>query len=203
MTRPLLENVPGRRDGRRVGRPSLWNTPETVVLANWPDGGGYPSDFLEWANRTLGVTDSSRVLHMCSGGVKTGITVDIRPELEPTIVADARAIPLPDASVEWIMADPPYTSLFHRELYSGSPDSFPRPSALLREAGRLLVPGGRFGILHYMVPMPIRPLSFVRTYGVSYGFNFTIRAWSVYRKDDADLGLVRAASEDQAFGGNL
>lgn len=192
MTRRVIDQ-PRRGRGEAPKRPRLWHGQEATVLAEFPDGGGFPPDFLPWAYRTLGVTDPSRVLHMCSGGVRTGITVDIRAELEPTIVADARAIPLPDASIDWIIADPPYTGVYHRELYGGSDETYPKPSQLLREAGRLLVPGGRVGFLHYLLPRQVPPLRFDRVYGVTFGFNFSIRAWSIFRKDEA--GLFEEAGE--------
>lgn len=147
----------------------------------FPDGGGYPKRFLERAFETLGVTDPEAVLHLCSGSMRSGITVDIRPETSPKIVADCRAVPLPDESVRWIMADPPYAESYAENLY-GTGKSYPKPGEILKESARLLVPGGRVGLLHFMVPMVRRPLRLLGVYGVTTGSGYAIRAWSVFEK---------------------
>lgn len=147
----------------------------------FPDGGGYPQRFLARAFETLGVNDPSRVLHLCSGSMRSGLTVDIRPEVNPSIVADCRATPLPDASQQWIMADPPYAADYAENLY-GTGKSYPKPGEILREATRLLVPGGRVGLLHFIVPMVRRPLRLVGVWGITTGAGYAIRAWSVFEK---------------------
>jgi hypothetical protein len=52
--------------------------------------------------------ERSQILHVCSGAlpVGEGIRVDIRPEARPDLVADGRALPLADASVDAAMYDP-------------------------------------------------------------------------------------------------
>lgn len=176
---------------KRGGRPMLFQFEPAWALEPWTSG-GYPVGFLERAYVTLGVTDPARVLHMCSGGVGVGITVDIRPEVKPTIVADARHIPLPDESIDWIMADPPYAETYAEMLY-GTGSVYPRPTHLLKEAARLLKPGGRVGLLHYIVPLPDRNriprLDLERVYGVWCGMATAIRAWSVWQKQQDGHGL--------------
>lgn len=148
----------------------------------FPDGGGYPIGFLERAYETLGVVDPAKVLHLCSGSMKVGVTVDIRPEVDPTIVADCRSVPLPAGTVDWIMADPPYSRDYAANLY-GTADAYPLPGEILREASRLLRPGGRVGLLHFQVPMYRGlPLRLVKVYGVSTGIGFAIRAWTVFER---------------------
>ncbi len=44
---------------------------------DFPEAGGYPLQFLPLAYKTLGATDPSRVLHLCSGSVRVGVTVDL------------------------------------------------------------------------------------------------------------------------------
>lgn len=180
-------HMAGRGDGR-TGHPTLWDTKPAAAFEPFPNGGGYPVGFLEWAYRTLHVADPERVVHLCSGSVNVGITVDIRPEMNPTYVADARHVPLPDGSVPWVMADPPYSEDYARNLY-GTGDEYPRPAELLREAERLLVPGGRVGILHFQVPMHRTRLRLLNVWGITQGPGYNIRAWSVYQKPDAGLGL--------------
>lgn len=171
-----------------TGHPTLWVAAQAQEFRPFPDGGGYPVGFLQWAYTTLGVTAPAEVLHLCSGSVEVGVTVDIRPEMKPTILADARHVPLPDASVPWVMADPPYSEDYARNLY-GTGAEYPKPSELLREAARLLMPGGRVGILHFQVPMHRSALRLVTVYGITQGPGYNIRAWSVYEKAHEGLGL--------------
>lgn len=184
----------GGREGGNGHNPTFAIEP-TVEMEPFPDGGGYPKGFLRWAYSVLGAIGEepvvpAEVLHLCSGSVRTGITVDIRPEMKPTIVADVRSVPLPDASIGWILADPPYSREYAANLY-GTASVYPRPQQILREAARLLRPRGLIGLLHFQVPMvPAGAgLTMVRVYGITTGGGYAIRAWTVLRKADEDLGL--------------
>lgn len=163
------------------GHPVLFGFTPAINFAPHPDGGGYPIGFLERAYLTLGCWDPEKVLHLCSGSLRIGTTVDIRPEMHPDIVADCRAVPVPDASFDFIMADPPYSEAYAENLY-GTGKDYPKPGQILIEAARILVPGGRVGILHFQVPMSRPPLKLVGVWGITTGAGYAIRAWSVFEK---------------------
>ena len=135
-------SMPSRTGDQGMGHPVLFGFAPALVFGPHPDGGGYPLGFLERAYPTLGVTDPTKVLHLCSGSVRIGVTVDIRPEMKPDIVADARHVPLPDESFDWIMADPPYAESYAEMLYGLGPKDYPKPGQIVKEMARLLRPGG-------------------------------------------------------------
>lgn len=128
------------------------------------------------------------VLHVCSGSLPPGegIRVDLRPEACPDILADGRKIPLPTGSVAAVMIDPPYTEHYARELYRVP---YPRPAQLLREAARLVRPGGRIVFVHYITPKPVKGTVFVKAFGLSTGFDMPMRAVSIYQRDGGQLLL--------------
>jgi hypothetical protein len=172
---PKEDSSPGN------GHPVMFGDPQPAQhFEAFPDGGGYPKGFLEWAYRLMNA-DPAKVLHLCSGSVTTGVRVDIRPELRPDIVADCRAVPLPDESCDWILADPPYSEDYATNLY-GTGDAYPLPGQIAKEACRLLRPGGHFGLMHFQVPMVRRPLRIVNVYGITTGAGYAIRAWTLCRK---------------------
>ena len=188
---PSPDGTPGK------GHPVMFGFTPAKVYDDHPDGGGYPIGFLNEAYRTLLCTDPTKVLHLCSGSVRIGTTVDIRPEMKPTIVADARNVPLPDESFDWVMADPPYSEDYATNLY-GTGKDYPRPGQLVAEMARLLRPGGRCGLLHFQVPMHRPPLRMVGVWGISTGPGYAIRAWTVFEKAQQNLGLDNAlASPDK------
>lgn len=171
---------PSRGPGK--GHPIMYGNPrKSIHFDPFPEGGGYPHGFIEWALGEMACGDPALVLHLCAGSVKTGVSVDIRPETRPDIVADCRATPLADESFEYILADPPYSPEYARNLY-GTETDYPKPSQILREAARLLRPGGKVGLLHFQVPMHRKPLRLERVYGLTTGAGFAIRAWSLYEK---------------------
>jgi len=147
-----------------------------------PCPSGYPSGgFLDFAFQTLGVTDPTKVLHFFGGGVKGGITVDLRAETNPTVCCDVTKTPFEDASFDWIMADGPITNLFNTILY-GLPNNLPDEAAVLAEAKRLLRLGGTFGTLHPIVPEDIDGMTREKTYAVITEPGRMVCGWHVMRR---------------------
>lgn len=186
----------GRRDGQvservraavqaRGGRATLMHFEPAVALDEWHEG-GYPYRFLEFAHRTLGVVDPAKVLHVCSGGVRVGITLDIRAACRPRVVGDARSLPFRDASFDFVMADPPYGESYAEHLY-GTGNVYPRPATIMLEAARVLRPGGRFGLLHFITPRARGGLRLLRVWGLWVGPDMAIRAWSIWEKEQPRL----------------
>lgn len=63
----------------------------------------------------------------------------------------------------------------------------PRPSWLLKETARVVVPGGRIGILHVAVPFAPPECRLVTVYGVSTGGGFRVRAFTIYERTQDGL----------------
>lgn len=172
---------PRSEKSRGRGHPLLFGKGRAEDFGEFPEGGGYPIGFLDRAYEWLGVTCPDLVLHLCSGSVRRGVTVDIRPEKCPDVVCDARHTPFDDESFDWILIDPPYSPEYARNLY-GTEKAYPLPGQLMREASRLLRPGGRVGLLHFQVPMIRKPLRLVEVRGITTGMGFAIRAFSICEK---------------------
>lgn len=126
------------------------------------------------------------IVHVCSGALPKGegIRVDIRREAAPDILADGRHLPFRDGSIAAVMLDPPYTEHYARELYGVD---YPRPSHLLREAARVVRPGGRICFLHYHTPNPPDGTRLVVVKGCSTGYGMPMRAVTVYERDQVAL----------------
>lgn len=177
------------------GHPVMFGKPQPAAhFEAMPDGGGYPKGFVEWALGLMGCEDADEVLHVCSGSMRTGVRVDVRPTMRPSVVADGRALPFKAGTFRYVLIDPPYAEDYAKNLY-GTAARYPSPGALLREAARVMRPGGRVGLLHFLVPVIRRPLRIERVYGVTTGSGYAIRAWTLLRReaDDAQLTLEGAA----------
>lgn len=176
--------------GKGKGHPILFGLPEAEMFDDFPEGGGYPKGFLHRALTIMGVDDPTKVLHVCSGSVRFGVTVDIRPEKKPTVVADGRNLPFVDGSFRWILADPPYTEDHADNLY-GTKAVYPSPHILAQECMRVLTPGGYLGFMHPMVPKMKRPGKLLKVYTITQGMGYNVRAWSLFTKM-ADVAEVAA-----------
>lgn len=169
-----------RRGGR--GHPVMFGLPEAEYFGDFPDGGGYPHGFLKRAFEILSVTDPADVLHVCSGSMKIGVRVDVRPETRPTVVADGRALPFADNAFQWVMVDPPYSREYAENLY-GTGRLYPDPHTLVKECLRVLRPCGFLGFMHHMVPKFARPARLVTVYAITQGPGYNVRAWTVFTKE--------------------
>jgi len=116
--------------------------------------GGYPNGYLQFLQRKGWW--GTRRLHLCSGSVADGTTVDIKRfivtshaagsrTVRPTVRADLRhGVPFADGSFDGIYIDPPYSEEKASELYALPLVNVP---ALLKEAYRVLAPSGYIVIL--------------------------------------------------------
>lgn len=190
LTRVRMENggsFENRARGREPRRPPFCMILEDLGEASPGVYGMFPVGFipkiLPWLK-----CDRRDVLHVCSGGLPKGegIRVDIRPEAKPDIVADGRALPLAESSVAAVLIDPPYSEHYARELYG---TDYPRPAHLLAEASRVVRPNGRIGIVHYIIPNPPDRCRFVRSFGLSMGFGYPMRAVTFFEKLQPELAL--------------
>lgn len=172
---------PNSEQSKGKGHPIMFGFNEAEHFDSFPEGGGYPKRFLQKAFELMGVTHPDEVLHLCSGSMKSGITVDIRPETNPDYVCDARDTPFEDESFDFILIDPPYSYEYARNLY-GTEEHYPKPGQLMKEACRLLRPGGKVGILHFQVPMIRKPLKIRHVIGITTGLGYNIRAFTVVEK---------------------
>ena len=178
-----MDKQPDRGERGR-GHPIMFGLPEAEYFGAFPEGGGYPKGFLARAFTLLGVEDPRRVLHVCSGSMRVGVCVDIRPTVRPTVVADVRKLPFAAATFQWIMADPPYSREYAENLY-GTGNVYPDPHHLVNECLRVLVPEGRLGFMHHIVPKFRRPGRLLKVYGITQGPGYNIRAWTLLTKDAA------------------
>lgn len=112
--------------------------------------GSFPKGFIPALKRKFW---GKRRLWVCSGGFhdSDGITLDIRPEVKPTIVANAEQLPFADESFDFVMADPPYSEAEAKTLYGLAYLSMTK---LINEMIRVCEPNGYIILLHRLIPGP-------------------------------------------------
>lgn len=138
--------------------------------------GSYPGTFLKRVRENwIGQGD---IVHICSGTIDKGMTIDINPKQRPTIVADAQNLPLKDNSLPNVIIDPPYDEA-NAEAYGYA---YPQPYKLLSEGVRVTKPGGYIGMLHWLVLIRPKECQRVAVIGITIGANMRIRCFNLFRK---------------------
>lgn len=167
-------------DGCSTGHPMLFDVTTAFELGRMPEGGGYPEGFIEQAARLMGlpVDEIGDVVHLCSGSISARFTFDLRDDSAASVRCDVRELPVRTSSVQWVMADPPYDREYAAEIWNMA-DAYPTPIVLLREACRILRPGGRVAFLHHLMPNMPDGLVRIATHGVTTGPGYRIRALTI------------------------
>jgi SAM-dependent methyltransferase len=144
--------------------------------------GQYPPGFLKRALALF--PDAKDILHCPSGTVTgPGITVDLISDevRHPQVIASANALPFPDGSFDLILSDPPYSAEDSKK-YGCEP--FPL-GGFMKEAQRILRPGGHLGMLHiYYSPYRRKEWKLEALIMVITGFLRRARVFSILTKKE-------------------
>jgi SAM-dependent methyltransferase len=144
--------------------------------------GQFPLTFLK---RIIALfPNATEVLHCPSGTITgPGVTVDLirDDKRNPQIIANADDLPFPDNRFDLYLSDPPY-SAEDSAIYGCKP--FPMKAAM-KEAQRVLKPGGYYCLLHVRYPSFRRAdWKFVGLIGIVTGANRCIRLLSIFQKPE-------------------
>ena len=146
--------------------------------------GQYPPGYVKRVLALFPTIHPSDVLHMPSGVLKEGITVDrvIDQVRRPKICADGAALPFADQQFDLILSDPPYSDTDAKQYGTGH---FPLMK-LQRECLRVLRPGGYWCLLHTMYPSYRRRDGWrlIALIAVVTGFSKRTRLLSIFRKTE-------------------
>jgi hypothetical protein len=115
--------------------------------------GAFPPGYMPRIRPLFPEIPAARWVHLYAGSLtaeEPGTRIDLRRDKRPTLCADARALPLRDASVPIVSADPPYTG--KDALRYGTPIVLNKPK-VLREIARVTQPGGFLVWLDTTLPM--------------------------------------------------
>jgi len=144
--------------------------------------GAYPMGFLERLDKRIGLK-GKKVLTLFSGSSKYGDTVDIKPEVNPTYIADCRKkLPIKDNLYDVVIADPPYDSYninYSTKLYK---ESFVKPYSFTKEAVRVCKKGGFICILHQLVYKTLEGTVRYAIIPITTGPNQRIRVLNIFKK---------------------
>ncbi|KKN77913.1 hypothetical protein LCGC14_0354780 [marine sediment metagenome] len=147
--------------------------------------GQYPLTFLKRALALF--PNAETVLHAPSGSLKSAdlppghVTLDmVRDDVRvPDHLGDCAALPFADATFDLVLSDPPY-SKDDSKIYGCPP--FPL-GKFMKEAHRVLRPGGHFGMLHTSYPMFRRKeWKLVGLVAVVTGFRRATRIFSIFER---------------------
>ena len=119
----------------------------------WPLGpnitgypGGFPNGFLQRMKKRGFLQEP--ILHVCSGSIKQGTTLDLEITTKPTICADAEQLPFDSETFQSVVIDPPYSKEKALELYAKSLLNVPKA---IKEAERVVKAGGFVSVLDLRV----------------------------------------------------
>lgn len=153
--------------------------------------GAFPKGFLAWLAQMGWIGNDTRFVetcHLCSGRVTDSSTfrVDIRPEMEPDLVADATDTGLPENSYRFVVIDPPYSKDLAAKLY-GTGEHFKSINAFVKEGTRIAKPDGFVVSLSYEIPKIPKGCDLIAVWGI-YTVPHTsfMRCLAVFRKRVAD-----------------
>jgi hypothetical protein len=143
----------------------------------------YPGRFLFNVRKVYPQFVGDNTLHMFSGSHNDfGVSTDFRSDSGAVIIAPFDAIPRDDGSFDNVLADPPYADHWQNQWHG----ELPKPKHILKEASRLVKPGGLVGILHIIIIPAYKEFGVERIaiHPILSGPNNALRCFNVFRKKE-------------------
>ena len=144
--------------------------------------GGFPVGFIKYLKENGWWGDKR--CYLCCGKVddEDAVRVDIKEEVNPTHLEDARNTSLPDEEFDCIIIDPPYSKDLAKSMY-GTEKVWSWINSFTKEALRLCKEDGLIITLSYEVPRRIKGCDLVACIGVYQAMSVAhMRCLSVWRK---------------------
>lgn len=95
-------------------------------------------------------SNNNLILHPFGGMAEYGLRVDINPDLEPHIIADAHHLPFKSDVFAMVIVDPPYSDSLSRKIYGTGKLKY---NTFVGEAVRVTKAGG-YIVLYHVVMLP-------------------------------------------------
>lgn len=144
--------------------------------------GAFPRGFLGWLKEQQWVEGNR--CHLCSGRVEDegSFKVDIRPEMNPDLVADARNTDLEADKFDSVIIDPPYSKELAQKLY-GTAEHWSSINSFVKEAMRIVCEGGTVVTLTYEIPKIPKNANLLAVWGIyTVPHRTMMRCLTVFRK---------------------
>jgi hypothetical protein len=127
--------------------------------------GSFPAGFMKWI-KELGYWGEKRC-YLCAGMIKDdeAVKVDIRPEVKPTLLEDARNTSLLPNEFDFVVIDPPYTKELAERMY-GTGEYYAGINSFAKEGARICKHGGLILTLSYEIPKRLPDCDFVAVCGI-------------------------------------
>lgn len=202
-----IHRIAQHYDALKYKKNSLKDMSEKSKRHGWACGrpmakykGAYPNGFLTRLDLLLEITEKDKVLHLFSGSIQGREgedTMDIQDTHSPTFVADARErFPMEDNTYDVVISDPPYDMKTNEGVKIDYSDKlwkteFIKPYAWVKEAVRVLKPGGYLAILHHLVYKTPDECRRAMTVSITCGPNTRVRVLSIFQKlEDGEVKQV-------------
>lgn len=169
-------------------KPKCWHLPRPV---RYSYKGAYPLNFENMFKKFLG---HDEYLHVFSGKAESGLRIDLKIENKPDIVADAHHLPFKDNTFKAVLADPPYSNDYAKELYQTPNLSIKK---YCKEFVRVVMEGGIIAIYHLMmVPRPT-DTTYKGVIAIITGMFHKARVVSIFEKQGKKINLDQFLEANQ------
>lgn len=129
--------------------------------------------------RLHSLSSNNLILHPFGGMAEYGLRVDVNPDLEPHVIADAHSLPFKSDVFAMVIVDPPYSDDLSRKIYGTGKLKY---KTFVAEALRVTKPGGYIVLYHVvMLPRPKRTFYDKRIY-LGIRIWHRLRCVSIFRK---------------------
>lgn len=130
---------------------------------------------------TRGPEHKVKILHPFGGKAEFGIRVDIKPEVNPDVIADAHSLPFKNGMFDVVILDPPYNDEYSKRLYNTGNIKL-RWGKYTTEAVRVLKEEGYVVIYHYLATPRIENTILVKRIFLETRVWHKLRCVHIYQK---------------------